>query len=59
MNKTTKIGKKGGAMRIANELAKIRNTPISKEVFEIVENFNKNNKQTDKKSAKPSTDLGF
>ena len=58
MNKTVKIGKKGGAKRIANELTKIRETPISTDVFEIVENFNKNNKQTDKKSAKPSTDLG-
>ena len=57
MNKTVKIGKKGGAKRIANELTKIRKTPISKEVFEIVENA-KNNKQTDKKSAKPVTDLG-
>ncbi len=55
---TIKIGKKGGAKRIANALTKIRQTPISKDVFEIVENFNKNNKQTDKKSAKPSTDLG-
>ena len=57
MNKTVKIGKKGGAKRIANELTKIRKTPISKEVFEIVENAN-NNKQTDKKAAKPTTDLG-
>lgn len=57
MNKTVKIGKKGGAKRIANELTKIRKTPISKVVFEIVENAN-NNKQTDKKSAKPATDLG-
>ncbi len=57
MNKTVKIGKKGGAKRIANELTKIRKTPISKEAFEIVENAN-NNKQTDKKSAKPATDLG-
>lgn len=57
MNKTVKIGKKGGAKRVANELTKIRKTPISKEVFEIVENAN-NNKQTDKKSAKPATDLG-
>ncbi|MFZ3229023.1 MAG: hypothetical protein WA160_02370 [Pseudobdellovibrio sp.] len=58
MNTAVKIGKKGGAKRIASELTKIRKTPISKEVLEIVENFNKNNKQTDKKSAKPSTDLG-
>ena len=58
MNKIVKIGKKGGAKRIASELTKIRKTPISKEIFEIVENFNKNNKQTDKKSAKPSSDLG-
>lgn len=57
MNKTVKIGKKGGAKRIANELTKIRKTPISKEVFEIAESAN-NNKQTDKKSAKPATDLG-
>ena len=59
MNKTIKIGKKGGAKRIAKELAKIRKTPLSKEVFEIVKNFNKNSKQSDKKSAKPSTDLGI
>lgn len=58
MNKKVKIGKKGGAKRIASELTQIRNTPISKEVFEIVENFYKNNIQKDKKSAKPSTDLG-
>ncbi|MBC7457084.1 MAG: hypothetical protein H7235_02310 [Bdellovibrionaceae bacterium] len=58
MNKIVKIGKKGGAKRISSELTRIRKTPISKEVFEIVENFNKNRKHTDKKSAKPSTDLG-
>jgi hypothetical protein len=57
MNKAVKIGKKGGAKRIANELSKIRKIPISKEVFEIVENSN-NNIQTDKKSAKLVTDLG-
>lgn len=57
MNKTVKIGKKGGAKRIANELSKIRKSPLSIEVFEIVENAN-NNKQTEKKSAKPATDLG-
>ena len=58
MKKAVKFGKKGGAKRVANELAKIRKTPLSKEVFEIVENFNKNNSQTDKQSAKPLTDLG-
>lgn len=41
MNKP-KIGKKGGAKRIASELSKIRKTPISKEVFEIVEKTNSN-----------------
>jgi hypothetical protein len=58
MNTAVKIGKKGGVKRIANEPTKIRKTPIAKEVFEIVENFNKSKKHTDKKSAKPSTDLG-
>ncbi len=57
MNKAVKIGKKGGAKRVANELSKIRKTPISKEVFEILENAN-DNKQTDRKTAKPVTDLG-
>ena len=59
MNKAVKIGKKGGAKRVASELATIRKTPISKEVFEIVENSNKANKETNKKSAKPATDLGI
>ena len=57
MNKTVKLGKNGGAKRIANELSKIRKTPLSNEVFEIVESSN-NKKQADKKSAKPATDLG-
>ena len=48
MNKTVKLGKKGGAKRIANELSKIRKTPLSNEVFEIVESSN-NKKQADKK----------
>ena len=48
MNKTIKIGKKGGAKRIANEITEIRKTPLLQEVFDILKNFSKNNKQTDK-----------
>ena len=58
MNKTIKIGKKGGAKRIANEITEIRKTPLLQEVFDILKNFSKNNKQTDKNSAKSLTDLG-
>ena len=57
MNEKVKIGKKGGAKRIANQLSKIRKSPLPKELFEIVEN-SYNKKQTDKKSAKSGNDLG-
>jgi hypothetical protein len=33
-----KLGKKGGAKRIAKELTDIRKASISKDVFKIVEN---------------------
>jgi len=33
-----RIGKKGGAKRVAAELTKIRQTPLTDKVFEIVEN---------------------
>ena len=59
MQKTNaKIGKKGGAKRVAEELTKIRKTPISKEVFEIVDRHNEKPKSNPaKKSAKPASDL--
>ncbi len=52
------IGKKGGAQRVAEEFSKIRKEPLPKEVFSIVEAFNKRNQQKpEKKSAKPSGDV--
>ncbi len=59
MKEKIKLGKKGGARRIAGELAKIRKSPIGKEVFEILENYNKTKKETDMKSAKSACDAGI
>lgn len=56
--KKPRIGKKGGAQRVAEEFSKIRKEPIPKEVFSIVENnYKKNQQNPDKKSATPSGDL--
>lgn len=59
MNDTKpRIGKKGGAQRVAEEFAKIRKAPLPKEVFSIVDEYHKRNQQKPaKKSAKPATDL--
>jgi hypothetical protein len=54
-----KIGKKGATARIAEKYGRIRGQPLSKKVFEIVEeNFENNlNRDPKKKSAKPARDL--
>ena len=51
-----KYGKKGALKDVAKKLTELRKKPLSKKVFEIVqENFNQN--QTNKKVAKPAGDL--
>lgn len=53
-----RIGKKGGAKRVAEEFTKIRKAPLPKEVFSIVDKYHKKNQQKPtKKSAKPTNDL--
>lgn len=54
-NQKPRIGKKGGAKRVARELTRIRETPLSKRIFEIVEESD--DQRSDKKSAKPLSDL--
>ena len=52
-----RIGKKGAAKELTKKFTEIRKTPVSKRVFEIVEeNFKRTNSQ--KKSAKMNSDLG-
>lgn len=52
-----KIGKKGAIREIAKQLTELRKKPLSKKIFEIVEeNYERN--QKNKKVAKPSGDLG-
>jgi hypothetical protein len=56
--KKPRIGKKGGAQRVAEEFAKLRKAPLPKEVFSIVdEHFKKSRPNPHKKSAKPKIDL--
>lgn len=51
-----KIGKKGAIREIAKQLTELRKKPLSKKVFEIVEeNYERN--QKNKKVAKPNGDL--
>ena len=53
-----KIGKKGAAKKISKKFSELRKMPISKRVFEIVqENFERTN--NNKKVAKPDGDLGI
>ena len=53
-----KIGKKGTIREIAKQLTELRKKPISKKVFDIVEeNYRRGEKN--KKVAKPTEDLGF
>ena len=54
-NEKPRIGKKGGAKRVAEELTKIRKAPLSKRIFEIVNESH--GQKSDKKSAKPLPDL--
>lgn len=52
--KKLRIGKKGGAKKIAKEFAKIRKAPLSKDVFTIIEEHHKkDSKKPAKKSARP------
>jgi hypothetical protein len=56
--KKPRIGKKGGAQRVAEEFAKLRRTPLPKEVFSIVDEHHKKNRQSpQKKTAKTKIDL--
>lgn len=42
-NEKPKVGKKGALKEVAKKLTELRKKPISKEVFEIIqENFNRN-----------------
>lgn len=51
-----KLGKKGALKEVTNKLTEFRKKPLSKKVFEIVqENYERN--QTNKKVAKPTGDL--
>lgn len=54
-----KIGKKGAVKKIAEKASRLRQRPLSKKIFEIVdENYKNNlNKEPFKKSAKPDRDL--
>lgn len=52
----SKIGKKGALKEVAKKLTELRKKPLSKKVFEIVqENYERN--QTNKKVAKPTGDI--
>ena len=51
-----KLGKKGALKEVAKKLTVLRKKPLSKKVFDIVqENFNRN--QTNKKVAKPTGNI--
>ncbi|MDZ4660031.1 MAG: hypothetical protein SGJ18_00285 [Pseudomonadota bacterium] len=53
-----KIGKKGGAKRVAQKIAAMRREPLSKNIFDIIEKANQSPKSVpNKKSAKPKSDL--
>ena len=51
-NQSHRIGKKGGARRVADEISKIRKAPISKEVFSILDENKRRQDQPLKKSAR-------
>ena len=53
-----KIGKKGGAKRITQKIKKMREAPISKDVFRIVDDYAETElKKPLKKIATPKIDL--
>lgn len=55
-NQNPKVGKKGAIKEVAKILNELRKKPLSKKVFEIVqENYDRN--KTNKKVAKPVNDL--
>lgn len=54
-NSKPRIGKKGGAKRVAQELTKVRKTPLSKKVHDLVDKAFEQNPE--KKTAKPQRDL--
>jgi hypothetical protein len=54
--KPPKLGKLGAVKSIAKKLTEVRKWPISKEVFEIVEENSKRN-ESRKKVAEPRGDL--
>lgn len=53
-----RIGKKGGAKRLAEEIAKIRKTPVPKDaVTSILEENKRREQEPLKKSARPRRDI--
>jgi hypothetical protein len=58
IDKKPRVGKKGGAQRVAEEFASLRKAPLPREVFSIVDDHNTRNKQNpQKKSAKSKINL--
>lgn len=54
-NSKPRVPKKGGAKRVAQELTKIRKTPLSKKIHDLVDKAFE--QDPEKKSAKPLPDL--
>lgn len=54
-NSKPRIGKKGGAKRVAQELTKIRKAPLSKKIHDLVDKAFE--QDAEKKIAKPQRDL--
>lgn len=56
--KKTQHPKKGAAKRLAQKFKELREQPLPKEIFEIVEeNYRKNNQMPEKRSALPLDDM--
>lgn len=52
-----KIGQKGGAKRLTEMVKKIREAPLSKEFFRILEEGSRTKKEKPRKIANPKIDL--
>ena len=56
--KSLKMGNKGGAKKVTQELTKIRKTPLSKETLEIVDKYDvKKKSNPERRSAKQHKDV--
>lgn len=55
-NKPPKLGKKGALKEVSRKLTELRKKPLSKKIFEIVQENYENNEKN-KKVAKPMSDL--